>query len=437
MAGLGRPWALATSYDIAFLHLILAALEGAPVESRPCTAFRFKDVPVRRLSTPSSHWLAAVNVLLMAEKCHDDILDENSLKGRIGLALLDRQVLRAEKTMLETCFEVSVISGLHRRQAAVESLNAASLESLALPTGIMLGEIFAHISVLTQRPELRPALLHLGQGLAAVIYLRDALDDINKDLSRNRFNAVDKALGPDFSRSNVLAIVKREWRRAKLGLEMMNLDSEDFNVALGILEGLHPNARRLSVQTNPGPQRTGTRGVCELFLCCDASICCECGTSAGVEACCSAGACPCDCAICCGSAKNDFSAASPKSEPTPKPALPCPTCGLSLKSKLYEGWISENNSSHSVELDECTHCGGLWFDQGELEKVASFDELPQRLWKPLTTSRPPLRPEGTRPCPHCAEIMVGTLIKAVRVDLCSTCKGMWLDQGELNKLLED
>ena len=439
MAKLGRPWALATSYDIAFLHLVLASLEGGALETRPCTALPFKDVPVRVVTEESRRWLTAVNILLMTEKCHDDIQDENSLKGRVGLSLLERQVQRALETLATSGFEASHIQGLHRRQKRVEKADIASLEGLALPTALMLGEVFAHIAALLNRPELRPGLLHLGQGLATTIYIRDAFDDYQKDLSKGRFNAIHKALGSPWSKAKVRDIMEREWSRALLGLRLLELQDQDFQVARELLNGLRLLNSPQSQAAASLPRRTGTRGVCEILMCFDVAICCECGAGAGIEACCTSGCgCPCDCAVCCAESRK-VSTPTPAPEPAPTPSLPCPACGQKLKAQSYKGYPATGliSVASSVELDECERCGGLWFDHGELETLSSFSELPERLLRRGKAWTPELRPEGTRPCPHCAEVMVGTLVKGIRIDLCTFCKGMWLDQGELNQLLED
>lgn len=73
-----------------------------------------------------------------------------------------------------------------------------------------------------------------------------------------------------------------------------------------------------------------------------------------------------------------------------------------------------------IELDRCTFCSGLWFDGGELEAV---------LKKPLS----PKLDEGvtTRRCPQCAVAMRPAVLGRCRVEACTTCGGVFLDEGEL------
>jgi len=42
--------------------------------------------------------------------------------------------------------------------------------------------------------------------------------------------------------------------------------------------------------------------------------------------------------------------------------LPCPACGQTMEAFNYAG-------DTGIILDRCRHCGGIWLDAGELEKV--------------------------------------------------------------------
>lgn len=39
-------------------------------------------------------------------------------------------------------------------------------------------------------------------------------------------------------------------------------------------------------------------------------------------------------------------------------------------------------------------------------------------------------------CPHCHESLVMIDKQGVEIDYCPTCRGVWLDKGELDKLME-
>lgn len=43
--------------------------------------------------------------------------------------------------------------------------------------------------------------------------------------------------------------------------------------------------------------------------------------------------------------------------------MKCPKCGESLKARSFQ----------KIEIDQCSGCGGIWLDAGELEQVAEKD----------------------------------------------------------------
>jgi Zn-finger nucleic acid-binding protein len=430
MAGVGRAYSLATSYDIAFLHLVLAALEEAPTRSAPCTALPFRMVAVRQLSPRSERWLAAVNLLLMQAKCRDDVADDDSWKAKLGLRVLSPKSAWAEEVLAETGFDLDAVCGLPERQAEAER-RCSVLEELAMPTSVLLGEVFAHLAVLSDRPEVRVPLRHLGQGLGMAIYLKDAREDRVKDQKRGRFNAVSACQAED---PTVAAVLLRELSRARHGLEGLPLGVQAAPLR-SALRALLPGESSPAAPAWPAPSRTDamssvrrrqrTSGVCEVFLGCLAWAGCECFLHGCFQAVCDP---------ICNSGKKDI--AAPPPPPVPSPAkvsqLLCPACGEKMALYTWDG----------VEMDECTVCQGLWLDQGELEALAAMSQPPKRLLRTrpalmerASTGKAQLRPEGTRPCPRCAQYLTVMTVKGTRLDMCHECHGLFLDQGELNTLL--
>lgn len=39
-------------------------------------------------------------------------------------------------------------------------------------------------------------------------------------------------------------------------------------------------------------------------------------------------------------------------------------------------------------------------------------------------------------CPNCEETLIMTERQQVEIDYCPTCRGVWLDKGELDKIIE-
>lgn len=89
-----------------------------------------------------------------------------------------------------------------------------------------------------------------------------------------------------------------------------------------------------------------------------------------------------------------------------------------------------------LEVDSCPECFGLWFDREELKEFLQKPALAERLTPleqgvPLTTAR-----HQTRLCPGCRLALTETALGEVLLDLCTRCRGIWLDQGELDRAVE-
>lgn len=100
----------------------------------------------------------------------------------------------------------------------------------------------------------------------------------------------------------------------------------------------------------------------------------------------------------------------------------CPKCPSTLTEYEYQG----------VKLDFCRSCGGSWFDEGEvstfflLKKDLPDDAIPD-------TSFDSSGPK----CPRDGSILMEyryTHETDLLVDVCTVCKGIWFDQGEVRKL---
>jgi len=111
----------------------------------------------------------------------------------------------------------------------------------------------------------------------------------------------------------------------------------------------------------------------------------------------------------------------------------CPNCNAKLKTVSVKG----------VVLDVCESCDGIWFDRDELSKIifSSEEELQN---SPLSesliddkTSHP--ADEDYRLCPKCSSLMNHVLYpyeSSVLIDRCIKCNGIWLDDGEIKKIID-
>jgi Zn-finger nucleic acid-binding protein len=88
-----------------------------------------------------------------------------------------------------------------------------------------------------------------------------------------------------------------------------------------------------------------------------------------------------------------------------------------------------------VEIDWCASCGGIWLDEGELELLSGEKDTSNPVNKALKTGQ---GRTGNKNCPVCAKKMNSTelpVVPPVEVDVCPLRHGIWLDKGELEKIM--
>jgi Zn-finger nucleic acid-binding protein len=111
--------------------------------------------------------------------------------------------------------------------------------------------------------------------------------------------------------------------------------------------------------------------------------------------------------------------------------LSCPACKKIAMKKFIDGDID-------LIIDSCAKCCGLWFDGGELRRFFTSDQLKGQFllerikhdsysYSMVTTQRA---------CPRCRKGMDHPVVGGISVDVCRDCEGIWLDFGELNRLVK-
>jgi Zn-finger nucleic acid-binding protein len=111
----------------------------------------------------------------------------------------------------------------------------------------------------------------------------------------------------------------------------------------------------------------------------------------------------------------------------------CPSCGGPLLRYRVQ----------TLELDGCPACGGAWFDAGELRALK--DRVDRGSWGNLRWLDEELDAVGrteARPTPRTCPRDAGVRLLGVRfgptdtvLDWCPTCRGIWLDHGEFDRIV--
>ena len=113
-----------------------------------------------------------------------------------------------------------------------------------------------------------------------------------------------------------------------------------------------------------------------------------------------------------------------------KEKLYCPACGKEM-SKVYD-------KKAKICVDICLNgCGGIFFDNRELEKFDFPDENADTILDAIKGKTfETVDDSEERKCPCCETTMMkmGAAGGSVEIDVCSVCGGKFLDNNELQKI---
>lgn len=126
---------------------------------------------------------------------------------------------------------------------------------------------------------------------------------------------------------------------------------------------------------------------------------------------------------------------------------PCPVCLGVQMTKLRP------DAKLGLELDHCERCGGIWFDQGEVDQlrrstpraVATTVKMGDKAWAMQCHSCHAVmsRNLGKCPacgwknvllCPLCQKPLAPVLREGLKLDVCRSCHGAWFDNVELAEI---
>jgi Zn-finger nucleic acid-binding protein len=108
-----------------------------------------------------------------------------------------------------------------------------------------------------------------------------------------------------------------------------------------------------------------------------------------------------------------------------------------------DGTVMERVTLGTMSVDRCDICRGMWLDLGELQKLVARPTAAATLDPPMTLASTREMNKsmlvGAMVCPRDGETLrerADAKQEHVRVDECPSCKGVFLDAGELRDLSE-
>ncbi len=174
------------SYDVATLAVLVGAHSQPLCNPIACVG----ECSCKQALFDNEVWkkLAALNILLAAEKMRDDIHDEGSLKAKAGSVIFSRPIAKAQRDYPEA---LKIIRSGYDKILALENEN-----SDVLNIGAEFADMMASLAKSCFAAEEKQ--LKFIRSISVWLYYIDALDDYDKDIIKGRFNPL-LIEGVDFS----------------------------------------------------------------------------------------------------------------------------------------------------------------------------------------------------------------------------------------------
>ncbi|MFF5030891.1 DUF5685 family protein [Nocardia salmonicida] len=238
--GHGQLARAATNTDAIVLSVLTEAQSGAGARTTagPCPLRGMKRASVVASSAPGVRLAATASLLLGAAKIGDHVDDGDASAVARGpmRRVSNSWAARAEQQADLIGLDVRPMLNAIGTQSALESRAAAfsaqghaggpgsiSLDELTGPTQLCAATLFGHTATLAGRPENVAALQEIGRHVGRIAHLADAIEDLERDRARGRFNPLE-ATGTDMPRAyDLLRESESHIRRAAAEAELDQL----------------------------------------------------------------------------------------------------------------------------------------------------------------------------------------------------------------------
>lgn len=293
--------------DSTFLTLLASALtaDHSTTTLRTCCNPLATATPLT-INSKAQQYSAAIAICGLAAKCEDDISDHRGFR-KVAANSIYAGTRKWQDTAISTLnslqFPTAKVINTLGKQKIVETPNN-SMSEAAFPTARSYEIIFDHLHSVLEIPH-TPDLAVIGFNLGQLLYLRDAVDDLEKDQKKNHYNPL-------------------RYRSIKECSKLASQSFIDFNSALQRIPTLRhektlsaiaqqTTSHHSDLISNPQPKNKKRKqensnscwDACCVCDCCPSNLSCGSGSSSacncdsGCGDCCSGGdCCSCDCCSC-------------------------------------------------------------------------------------------------------------------------------------------
>lgn len=176
----GLKGQISLTYDMTFLGLLLSSLYEEDAVKGECRCVAHPTTRHEYITTKYLYYAADMNILLMYYKCMDDWNDDHNIVKAGYAALIKRAGKKAACKYPDKAGNIA--DGLRKLSDAEKNRNL-NVDYVSGIFGEICAEIFA-----CKKDEWYDCLRQLGFYIGKFIYLLDAYEDLEKDLSDGCYN---------------------------------------------------------------------------------------------------------------------------------------------------------------------------------------------------------------------------------------------------------
>ncbi len=186
---------LGLSYDMTFLLVLLSATEKEDkILNTRCMLHPYKKEK-KIEDSEILDYVASVSIVLAYRKLEDDWKDDKSLKALMGMLFYKSALKKAGKKIPD---QDRIISECIKKLSLFEKDSSKTIDLLADCFAKLCEGIFTPTYIEDENQ--KRALGWLGYNIGRWIYLIDALDDLEEDIRKKKFNPFKNSVDNDISK---------------------------------------------------------------------------------------------------------------------------------------------------------------------------------------------------------------------------------------------
>ncbi len=172
-----------TNYDMTFLNVLYHSLFNKDIEisNETCILNPIREKSVVK-DDELTHDIIDVNNILTHYKCVDDVLDDKSLSKKIADDFLIKKYYKKSARKFKKINEI--VSKGYKDLRELEKSNCSSIDRVSHPFASILKGVAKELFLDKYTDEIGEIMYALGKW----VYLMDAVDDINEDFEKGKFN---------------------------------------------------------------------------------------------------------------------------------------------------------------------------------------------------------------------------------------------------------